>query len=287
MKPFLGIDLTENKKNEQPNGAEFLACKPSAAMARSLETSSEKADAAIESAKLPKPLRIIGYICSIVTLLLVGGIVRASVSIEEGYRNAPALYWAAGICGFVWLILWLWGKQKSKTVLQAEESTQSISHFEGVVNAVYTEMAVPAGARDVDILSFYYKMKDGKVKVREKAMQMAPYLNPEYKIFMDSENLYLADLEGKYAFPRTAFVAIHTVKKHVRIMGWNKTTPMNKGIYTQYKLTADKYGCVHCNRYHILEISHNGQTCGIYFPCYELPVFEKLTGLQAQTAQKA
>jgi len=287
MKPFLGIDLTENKKNEQPNGAEFLACKPSAAMAKSLETSSEKADAAIESAKLPKPLRIISFICSIVTLLLVGGIVRASVSIEEGYRNAPALYWAAGICGIIWLILWLWGKQKSKAVLQTEESTQTISHFEGVANAVYAELAVPAGARDVDVLSFFYKLKDGQVKVQEKTMQLGQYFNPEFKIFMDSENLYLANLEGKYAFPRTSFVAIHTVKKHVRIMGWNKQTPINKGIYKQFKLTTDQYGCVHCKQYHILELRHNGQSYGIYIPCYELPVFEKLTGLQAQAEQNA
>ena len=28
MKPFLGIDLTTNKKNEQMNGEEFVVAKP-------------------------------------------------------------------------------------------------------------------------------------------------------------------------------------------------------------------------------------------------------------------
>ena len=37
MKPFLGIDLTTDKKNEQFNGTEFLVMKPSSAMAQSFE----------------------------------------------------------------------------------------------------------------------------------------------------------------------------------------------------------------------------------------------------------
>ena len=42
MKPFLGIDLTTDKKNEQFNGTEFLVMKPSSAMAQSFEQSSKK-----------------------------------------------------------------------------------------------------------------------------------------------------------------------------------------------------------------------------------------------------
>ena len=60
MKPFLGIDLTTDKKNEQINGTEFLVQTPSAALANTLEDSSEKAEKTIETAKLPllKDLRL-------------------------------------------------------------------------------------------------------------------------------------------------------------------------------------------------------------------------------------
>ena len=34
--------------------------------------------------------------------------------------------------------------------------------------------------------------------------------------------------------------------------------------------------------YYILEVVHNTETYGIYIPCYELPVFEELTGLRAE-----
>lgn len=282
MKPFLGVDLTTDKKNEQFQGEEFLTLKPSDALSKSLESSSENAEATVERSKLRLPFRIIQYTCWIVALLLISGILKADVSFAEGYSNAPFLYWGAGACAVIWLILWIWGRQKSKTVLSAEESTQTFSHLEGVSDAVYAELAVPADAKEVDILSFFYKVKDGNIKVCEKGMQIAPYINPIFRAFADSENLYLANLVGKYTFPLAEIAALRTVKKHIRIIGWNKEEKFNKGIYKQYKLTADNYGCIHCKYYHILEINHGGELYGIYIPCYELPIFEELTGLKVQ-----
>ena len=138
MKPFLGVDLTTDKKNMQFQGKEFLTMKPSDALSKSLESSSENAEATVERSKLRLPLRIIRCICWIVALLLISGILKADVSFSEGYNNAPFLYWGAGVCAVIWLILWLWGRQKSKTVLNSEESTQTLSNLDGVSNAIYT-----------------------------------------------------------------------------------------------------------------------------------------------------
>lgn len=283
MKPFLGIDLTTDKKNEQFNGEEFLIQKTSTALENSLDASTEKAEATVEKAQLPLAFRMIGYVCGFAALILVGGILKADVSLAEGYQNAPWLYWAAGICAAVWLVLWLLGRQKTNQVLATEESEQTFSHLEGTANAIYAELSVPEDAKDVDVLSFFYKVKDGQIKVHEKAVQLAQYFNPEFKIFADAEYLYLANLEGKYAFPRSSITVIRTVKKHISIMEWNKEEQPSKGIYKQYKLTTDKFDCVHCKQYHILEIQSNGEIYGIYIPCYELPIFEALTGMKAQT----
>lgn len=277
MKPFLGIDLTLNKKNEQFNGVEFLVQKPSSALSKSLEASTDKAEKTIENSKLPLPLRIVQFICGIAALLIASGILKADVSLTEGYHNAPGLFWAAGVCAALWLILWLCSRQKAKTILDTDESTQTFSHLDGVANAVYAELAVPDDAKDIDVLSFFYKIKDGEIKVQEKGMQVFQYLNPVFKIFSDEGNLYLANLEGKYAFPLSSIVKMHTVKKHIRIAGWNKDEEFNKGIYKQYKLTTDNYGCIHCKQYYILEINHQGDSYGIYIPCYELPVLEECT----------
>ncbi len=48
MKPFLGIDLTTDKKNEQMNGEEFVIAKPALSLTQSLESSSENVEETIE-----------------------------------------------------------------------------------------------------------------------------------------------------------------------------------------------------------------------------------------------
>ena len=104
----------------------------------------------------------------------------------------------------------------------------------------------------------------------------------EYKLFGDEENIYLASLHEKFAFPRQSLKGIRTVQKHIRLMDWNKEEAFNKGIYKEYALTRDNYGCIHCKWYHILEIEHKGETFGVYIPGYDLPTFEDIPGLTAE-----
>lgn len=283
MKPFIGIDLTTDKKNETFNGAEFLIEQPSLALSQAYETSSIKAENTMEHAQIPLLLRIIRNVCGLLGLMGFAGIIKAlgNVTVQEAYRNAAWVFWAAGACLFVWAVLKIISIQKQKIVLETDESDLTFSALESTCNAIYSDLSVPENAKEVDILSFYYKVKDNKIKVCEKGMQIAPYLNPIFKIFTDSENLYIANLEGKYAFPLNCLKSIRTVKTHTRILCWNKEEAFDKGIYEQFKLTSDNYGCIHCKRYHILEIDRNGELWGIYIPCYELPVFVELTGLTA------
>ena len=162
-----------------------------------------------------------------------------------------------------------------KTVVEADESKQLLSRLDGVAAAVFREMNVPDDAKAVDVLYFFYKEKNGEIKIVEKS-PAAQCFNPEFRVFADEENLYLANLEGKYVFPLSSFVKTHTVKKNIRMLGWNKDEPHNKGIYKQYKLGVDDHGCVHCKSYNILEMKLQGEVYGIYIPCYELPVFEEI-----------
>ncbi len=280
MKPFLGIDITNDKKNEQHNGIEFLVQKPSEALSKSLKVSTDNAEETIEKSKLPTPFRIAQYICGFAAIVVAGGTLKSDVSLAQGYRNAPELYWIGGICAVLWSILWLIGKQKSKTVLDTDESAHTFSRLDSVAAAVYQELGVPNDAKSADILFFYYKIKDGEIKPKEKAL--TTHFNPEFKLFNDNENLYLVNLEGKYAFPLASITAFRTVKKHIRIVSWNKEESFKKGIYKQYKLTTDSYGNVHCKYYHILEVTHQGEVHGIHIPCYDLPIFEECTGLKAQ-----
>ena len=279
MKPFLGIDLTIDKKNEQLNGNEFLIQEPSFALSNHLETSMKNADETIANSKLPFPLRIIKHLCGIMALLIIISILRADVTIAEAYQNAPGLFWVAPICAIIWLLLFISSYFKSKTVLETDESTQIFSHLDSISNEIYTELSVPFDAKEVDILLFFYKEKNGNIKVTTRGMQITEYFNPVFKIFTDNEHLYLANLDGKYAFPLSSIVKMHTIKKRIRIEEWHKEEQCTKGIYKPYKLTTDNYGCVICKYYHILEINHQGNSWGIYIPCYELPIFEEIINI--------
>ena len=42
MKPFLGIDLTFNKKNELQNGSELIVARPSVTLTQAFESESKK-----------------------------------------------------------------------------------------------------------------------------------------------------------------------------------------------------------------------------------------------------
>lgn len=286
MKPFLGIDLTTNKKNKEINGKEFLITKTSDSMSQSFDSSYEKAEETIQQSELPLCLRIGQWVFGIIGVSILLGILKGlgeedGFTLTEMYKNVSWLFWLCGICILIWGILTFLSSRKEKSVLDSDEANRAFSNIDNVCEGIFSELSVPTEAKDVDILSFFYKMKNDDIKVCEKGIQIAPYLTLTFKIFVDSENLYIADLEGKYAFPLSSLISIKTVKKHIHTDGWNKDEAFDEGIYKQYKITEDNAGCIHCKGYHILEISNDDEKWGIYFPNYELPIFEELTGLKA------
>lgn len=285
MKPFLGIDLTTDKENKLCNGNEFLVAQPSSALLQSLMSSKTSAAKIIKQSKLPLPIRIIRDTCGAAAALFSVSILKAisktDVSFTQVHHNAPWIFGATGICIMIWLFLLILGKQKSKTILGTEETSQNFSKLDNVCNAIYAELAVPTEAEKVDILSLTYEIKKGKLRIVSRGPLLFGSLNPEFRLFSDSNYLYLANPEGKYAFPLSSITAIHTIKNTIHIANWNKTENFNKGPYKQYKLTSD-LGCIRCDEYHIVEVNQNGEIWGIYIPCYELPIFEKFTRLKAE-----
>ena len=103
MKPFLGIDLTTNKKNEQMNGDEFLIQTPSVALTQSFERSLESSEETIEKSKLPLPVRIMQWICAMLAALIACAVLKSlgsedGVTLAEAYQNAGWLFWLVGGC---------------------------------------------------------------------------------------------------------------------------------------------------------------------------------------------
>lgn len=206
MRPFAGIDITENRKNEQPDLGNFITATASSSSRTALE------------------------------------------------RN----------------------------VLSDEEKTHSFTRLDTAMDAVYRELGVPDDAPAVDILVLTYKQKDGQPVPKTTGMNLTAWFNIENRAFVENDRLCLTDLESRFEFPLAELRRIRTVRKKISIPTWNKETAPDEDIYKPYKLSVDGYECIHFKPYHILELEHEGETWGIYFPCYELPVFEELTGLKAE-----
>ncbi len=287
MKPFLGFDLTENKKNEQYNGEELLKVKTTEAQQEAFEKAVDDNLELVEKAKMPLFFRIVQGFCGIGGLLLAGGIVRAwgdsdDMTFARMYENVPWIFWVSGTLIVIYLILKLIGNKKAKTVLESDEGNLKKSRLDSAVNRTYAELGVPDSTSETDILSFGYKIKNGEVAAKARGLETTPYNNLVYRVFSDGNSLCLVNMDGRFEIPLSDIKGIKTVKKHITLSDWNKDTPCRKGEYKQYKITVDDSDLVHIKKYHILEFTHGGEEWGIYFPCYELPVFEKATGLKAE-----
>lgn len=282
MKPFLGIDHTTDKKNTNTNGAELYPQKPSPELETALENAAINVGAAFNKAKLPLPLRILGWICHFVLAVVVIGVLRSlggedAVTFSQIIEKAPWIFVVGGVALALGGILHFVGKKHAKNVMESDESKHSIAQLESLSASVYSDLGVPDNARNVDIISVSYKEKNGEIK-----LESVVFDNPEFKIFADKDYFYLADLRGKYQFSRDAIRGIRTLKKNLMVKDWNKDEPYNSEKYKKYKISVDKYNRIYCNPCYILEVNIDGKLWGIYFPPYELPLFEALSGLKAE-----
>ena len=288
MKPVFGIDITTNKKNERINSEEFVIQTTSKEKAKALEAKQETLLQTVEESKLPLWIRIVKAVCGFYALIVIVGVIKAlpDVGFDQALRNAPILIISGFLALIAWLILQFVSKRKEKRVMTEQNTEQQIEALDTDIQNIYEELNVPDDAAPVDVLLFRYKEKNGKIIPKAIGLQMTEYMNLELKIFKTEDSLCLADLDNLFAFPLSSLQSIQTVKKRIIIPSWNKDTEPTKDEFKPYKMGVDQYGRVHLKSYHILTLMHNGRIHGIYFPCYELPTFERLTGLKAEEPQK-
>ncbi len=277
MKPFLGIDLTKDKKNTQYNGKEFLVLESSPTMCEQFDTLSlhvSKADKKYSNIFF----NVVRYV---LVFSILNAIVRLNITADEinlikSYQNAPWAFWLIGICFIIFLAVKIFKYKKTKNMPENAESQYIISNLKELSDKLYSQLGVPTEAQMADILVFNYKIKNNVPIAVTKGLELTPYTNLDYKIFTDDNNLYLADVYGKYCFPLSSLRSIHKINKRISIPGWNKEEKMTSEKYRQYKLKANNYGIISIDVYYILEFEHNGEIYGIYFPNYELFTFKKL-----------
>ena len=282
MKPFYGIDRTENRKNTFREGDCFIAASTSRAVSSAMERAAEGAAVQLRKSKLPFPLGGIRTVCGWAAALLLFSIIRAlrNVTLLEGYENAPFLFWLTGICGAVWLVLTIIGAVIRKNVQATEDFTVAVKRMEDQVDAAFRELGVPADAKDVDVIAISHRWKNGKLKPVAYGLETSERTTEPFKVFLREDRLCFATPEHRYEFDRAELQVLRSVKKHIYSKGWNKEEDYDEGFYKPYKLTVDNYGRIHMRSYGLLELEHEGIRWAIWLPPYELNYISALTGLK-------
>ncbi len=288
MKPIFAIDITTDKKNEQWNSDLFIAASAESNAQESLKQHTEAAENKFEkSAKLPLPLRIIRTVCGLLFWAVLIGILRAvpNVGLQQGYKNAPFLFWLCGALLLVFAVLQIWSWKRSNKVLKSEDTQKTLQDLQQSIDEIHRTLQVPQDAIDTDLLTCHYKMKNGNPIPKAVGFSTTEYVNVEVKLFVKDGFLCVADSEHRYEFPLESFKRIRTIKKRIAVPFWNKEKDFDQEPYRQYKITANNMGLIFFKTYYILELERGGETYGIYFPVYELPTFESLLKMSPEAAE--
>lgn len=283
MKPFFGIDITEDKKNEDIIADRYAAASASEENTATLERLGEDTGELLEKAELPLLPRIIlgvsGLLAAISFIFLLNSIIDFGFSYT--FQRIPWMFLVFAITLICTIVFGLRAKKKFEEAFSSPESKRTESAIESTLNMIYGELGVPDDAKDCEVLSFAFKMKNGEPVFKAQDALSQAYMNLSKKIYVKDGVLSLADADHRYDIPLSSLHAIHTVDKRIPIFSWDKEESFKEGRYKQYKIKEDDDGTVYVKSYHILTFTLEGEELGIYFPSYELPVFEEMTGLHA------
>ena len=278
MRPFLSVLI--GKGNQQPifNGQEFVTAKVSAEQAEKLESAVRAVSAQEKKASSPQFLRILSMALLTIALMCFAAILIAETPLTETYANAPWVFYAGGGFFLAWIGLAFFEQRKQKSVRESQATKDIKAGAKQETLNCYAELGVPEDAASIDLLMFRYTIKNDSIQ--PKSYGPSAYYACNGRIFLENDALCIADADQRYEIPLSTLQYIETVERDIAIPGWNKETPIKQPPYDQYHIWMDKNGFAHFKPYYILHFEYRGEDWGLYFPCYELPTIENLTGLQ-------
>lgn len=162
---------------------------------------------------------------------------------------------------------------KNKKVNSSPELAEANARLASLDKNSEIMLGVPQEYEKVDVLSFEYVEKNGKVKIPDT--QSYRYLNNAMKLYKNGDMLCLADIERVYSLP-IADVKKYVLKKRKALMsGWNKETAYNEGRYIKYRLSKNDNGSLN-SKYCAMRCADSFGEYEVFFPEYELEAFKAI-----------
>lgn len=250
--PIFCTDKNRIDESDAMGGREFLAKTVSPHLRKDLRDCDEQIAKAANKLVLPTGLRLIALFCLGFGIPMVyAALLSVKLEREDLWvflTAGVAFLAAAGAIAF-------WGLLRKRKMLNSREREDLAVAAEKTRRNAQKDLGIPSTAETAEVLTFFYKIKKGRVT--PVYYGGAVFSRVELRLWRDGQNLYTADLEQVYAFPLASLR---------RLTGVEKTIYINR---------------VPLHRHYVLEIRHQGQDYGIYFPSYHLETVKKLTGLSA------
>ena len=277
MKIFFGVNITEDKENDRMDGEDFIVDRISTSQEKALDQNSEALLVLQKKANLPLPLRVLHYISAFVCLCLIVSIIRGlgNVTLDQAFQNAPWIFYILPVAAIIWGALTLLRRKHQKAFNESPEVEAATKKAQDLNRESYESLGVPAEAATIDVLCSRYVIK--KDEPINRPFGPYTFIATEVRIYVEGNDLMLADVHQKFAIPLYMLSGLRTIEKPVTLPIWNKDTPIDQPPYNGFKITVNQNG-VNFRPYYALRIVNDaGQEYQLYFPCYELPVIERLT----------
>ncbi len=285
MKPFLVVDRTYDDNNRFPNGVDFNVLDVNKETYDEYMSLIKERDMLEKKFSTPKILSYFPVFCLMLSVCTGMFIVPyffnpAEINTNNAFRILIAfVLFISGVAGYFITKKVITNKQNS--FFESKEYKEAKEKWDKHFVKVRKELQISDNYIMADILFFHYKIADGQIQPVSKSKKKTPYENPAYLFYVEDSIFYVSSAFDKFAINLDSFTAIKKINEFIKLPQWNKPESINHKKYAPYRLTVVDNELL-IDTYYILEFTHNEELWGLYFPCYELPVFENLTGLKAE-----
>ncbi len=268
MKNIFAYNVTEDAENSLPDGRCFVTARADGSRRRDLEEV-ERRLAEARAAALPGSVRVLKTVIGLAALICGYACMLAlkRVPPHRLFACAPVLTTAAVTGALLWVSLEIWGRRRRRAAKDREE--RALLEVKTARAQAARELGAPGDAREIDLIFYRYRVKNGKETVRA-AGGMIPFINIPGYVFLEGDALSLTDCVTKFSLPLEEIAGIRTVKKRLMVPAWNKDTPYNKGIYKKYHMTVNNMGLLFFKPYHVLSLARYGETYEWFLAPYDL-----------------
>lgn len=278
MKPFFWIDVTD-KKNKDYNTTKFINYQVPMVIQQNLYDANSTIEDLSKKAQIPFFWRFLDFILTVgmIILLMCAGVIVGYLGLLGFLLIIPAAVLYKFFDSFI-------KKKRDKRVeeiINSREFDSAVSQKASAVTTAVKTLDVPSHARNVDILSNKYTFVNGAYNLKLKPHIVTVHNNLKKIIYVENSNLYIVQYPYRFCIPNFQPMAIYRIKEKVGFIQWNKSEGYDSDKYKPYGITnnGDAY---FCKWYGVLRFNTNGEIWDIYFPPYELPFWEGLTGLKSE-----